>query len=136
LLRLEELTAVRVPGLAEEAARDLVRAREDARRDLMRARHRLSKPLLRRGIVWEARAWTGAHELWPSRQRFSERPLQIAYEEALAAMFSARERRDALDAAIAVEAATEPWAETVARLACLRGISTLIRLNTSITKAA
>src|SRR5665648_356844 len=64
LLRLEELVAVRVPGLAEEAARDLVRAREDARGDLMRARHRLSKLLLRRGIVWEARAWTGAHELW------------------------------------------------------------------------
>ena len=58
LLRLEELVAVRVPGLAEEAARDL-----------MRARHRLSKLLLRRGIVWEARAWTGAHELWLARQR-------------------------------------------------------------------
>ena len=58
LLRLEELVAVRVPGLAEEAARDL-----------MRTRHRLSKLLLRRGIVWEARAWTGAHELWLARQR-------------------------------------------------------------------
>jgi hypothetical protein len=69
LLRLEELTAVRVPGLEEEAARDLVRAREDARGDLMRTRHRLSKLLLRRGIVWEARAWTGAHELWLARQR-------------------------------------------------------------------
>ena len=40
LLRLEELTAVRVPDELEEAARDLVRAREDARADLMRARHR------------------------------------------------------------------------------------------------
>lgn len=37
LLRLEELTAVRVPDELEEAARDLVRAREDARADLMRA---------------------------------------------------------------------------------------------------
>jgi len=91
----------------------------------MRARHRLSKLLLRRGIVWEERAWTQAHELWLSRQRFPERPLQIAYEEALAAMFSVRERRDALDAAIAVEAATEPWAEVVDRLSCLRGVSTL-----------
>ena len=125
LLRLEELVAVRVPGLAEEAARDLVRAREDARGDLMRARHRLSKLLLRRGILWEERAWTGAHELRLSRQRFFERPLQIAYEEALAAMLSVRERRDALDAAIAVEAATEPWAPVVVRLLCLRGVSTL-----------
>ena len=45
LLRLGEITPVRVPGPAEEAARDLVRAREDARGDLMRARHRLSKLL-------------------------------------------------------------------------------------------
>src|SRR5664279_2428393 len=125
LLRLEELTPVRVPGLAEEAARDLVRAREDARGDLMRARHRLSKLLLRRGIVWEEHAWTGTHELWLTRQRFAERPLQIAYEEALAAMRSVRERRDALDAAIAAEALKEPWAPVVARLLCLRGVSTL-----------
>jgi transposase len=31
LLRLGEITPVRVPGPEEEAARDLVRAREDAR---------------------------------------------------------------------------------------------------------
>ena len=58
LLRLDELVAVRVPSLSEEAARDLVRAREDARSDLMRARHRLSKLLLRRGLLWEGSAWT------------------------------------------------------------------------------
>src|SRR5689334_13991739 len=40
LLRLDELTAVRVPPAEEEAARELVRAREDARTDLMRSRHR------------------------------------------------------------------------------------------------
>ena len=50
------------PSEAEEAARDLVRAREDARGDLMRARHRLSKLLLRHGLVCEDGAWTGAHE--------------------------------------------------------------------------
>src|SRR3954469_10644155 len=56
LLRLGEITAVRVPGPDEEAARDLVRAREDARGDLMRARHRLSKLLLRHGAVYDATA--------------------------------------------------------------------------------
>ena len=45
---------MRVPSLAEEAARDLVRAREAARQDLMRARHRVSKLLLRHGIVYAA----------------------------------------------------------------------------------
>ena len=125
LLRLGELTAVRVPSEAEEAARDLVRAREDARGDLMSARHRLSKLLLRRGLLWEGTTWTAAHEAWLARQRFTERPLAVAYEEALAAMAAARARRDALDAAIAVEAAVEPWAGVVARLCCLRGIDTL-----------
>ena len=52
LLRIGELPGVRVPSQAEEAARELVRAREDTRGDLMRARHRLSKLLLRHGFVY------------------------------------------------------------------------------------
>src|SRR5674476_845071 len=52
LLRLDEITPVVVPTVAQEAARDLVRAREDVRGDLMRARHRTSKLLLRQGTVW------------------------------------------------------------------------------------
>src|SRR3954451_12797532 len=43
LLRLDQVSAVSVPTVAQEAARDVVRAREDCRADLMRARHRLSK---------------------------------------------------------------------------------------------
>ena len=73
LLRLGELTAVRVPSSTEEGARDLVRAREDARSDLMRARHRMSKLLLRQGLVWEGSAWTQGHEHWLAGQRFAER---------------------------------------------------------------
>jgi transposase len=125
LLRLEELTAVRVPSACEEGARDLVRAREDARGDLMRARHRLSKLLLRQGLVWEASAWTQAHERWLAGQRFEERGLQVAYGEAVAAVQSVRARRDALDRAIVEEAAEPRWADVVGRLSCLRGVSTL-----------
>ena len=51
LLRLGGITPVAVPTVAQEAARDLVRAREDVRGDLMRARHRTSKLLLRQGIL-------------------------------------------------------------------------------------
>src|ERR671920_395471 len=65
LLRLDEITAVAVPSIDQEAARDLVRAREDCRGDLMRARHRLSKLLLRHGIVYDGGdAWTGKHDAW------------------------------------------------------------------------
>ena len=83
LLRLGEITPVRVPGPEEEAARDLVRAREDTRGDLMRARHRLSKLLLRHGMVYDGTAWTKAHDAWLRRQRFQNGPLAIVFDECL-----------------------------------------------------
>ncbi len=132
LLRMGELVAVRVPTPAQEAARDLVRAREDARGDLMRARHRLSKLLLRHGLVWDRSTWTHAHEQWLSDHRFAQRPLQLAYEEAVTAMVSVRARRDALDRAIVEEASRPEWASIVGRLGCLRGVSTLTAFGLAV----
>ena len=45
LLHLNEIVAVNVPSVTQEAARDLVRAREATRKDLMSARHRVSPHL-------------------------------------------------------------------------------------------
>ena len=125
LLRLGEIIPVRVPGPEEEAARDLVRAREDARGDLMRARHRLSKLLLRHGVVYDATAWTRAHDQWLRRQRFESGPLAIVFDECYGRVVDAKTRRDALDTAIAELAASEPYVDVVERLVCLRGVSTL-----------
>lgn len=132
LLRLGELVAVRVPEPHEEAARDLVRAREDARGDLMRARHRLSKLLLRHGLVYDASAWTLAHDAWLRRQRFAARPLALAFDECYGAMLQAKTRRDGLDQAIAELAGESPFAEVVGRLVCLRGVSTLTALALTV----
>jgi transposase len=132
LLRLGELVPVRVPEPHEEAARDLVRAREDVRGDLMRARHRLSKLLLRHDLVYDASAWTLAHDAWLRRQRFESRPLSLAFDECYGAVLQAKARRDALDAAI-VELAAEPsFAGIVGRLCCLRGVSTLTALGLTV----
>ena len=125
LLRFGEITPVRVPGPEEEAARDLVRAREDARGDLMRARHRLSKLLLRHGAVYDATAWTRAHDAWLRKQRFQDGPLAIVFDECYGRMVDAKARRDALDKAITELAATPPYVDVVERLVCLRGVSTL-----------
>jgi transposase len=125
LLRIGELTAVRVPSVDEEAARDLVRAREDARGDLMRARHRLSKLLLRQGLVYDANAWTHAHERWLRAIRFERRGLAVAFDEAYGAVLSVEARRDRLDQAISELAAEPAWAETVRRLSCVRGLGVL-----------
>jgi len=132
LLRLGELVAVRVPDSHEEAARDLVRAREDTRGELMRARHRLSKLLLRHGLVYDASAWTLAHDAWLRRQSFASRPLALAFDESYAAILQAKTRRDALDRAIAELAGEPPFAETVGRLCCLRGVSTLTALGLTV----
>jgi transposase len=131
LLRLGELVAVRVPDELEEAARDLVRAREDVRADLMRARHRLSKLLLRHGLLWQGKAWTAEHDRWLRGFRFAG-ALAVCFDESYGAVLQAKARRDRLDCAIAEIAAAPPYAEVVARLCCLRGVSTLTALALSV----
>jgi transposase len=65
LHRAGELVAIRIPTPAEEAVRDLCRARADMVEDRTRARHRLSKFLLRHGRAWRGgNAWTLTHERW------------------------------------------------------------------------
>lgn len=124
LLRLDEYTAVSVPTVDQENARDLVRAREDARGDLMRARHRLSKLLLRQGIVYSGgQAWTGAHDLWLRRQRFDAPALQLSFESDYEAVLTVKARRDRLDEAITAMAADSEFTPIVRRLSCLRGVS-------------
>ena len=134
LLHIGELPGVRVPTVAEEAARDLVRAREDARADLMRARHRLSKLLLGYGLVFAGAAWTQAHGRWlVSIGRELDQPgLWVAFDEAHGAVLAVQARRDRLDAAIGELAATPAWAPVVARLGCLRGIGVLTAFGLAV----
>lgn len=126
LLRLGEVTAVTIPTVGQEAARDLVRAREDCRSDLMSARHRLSKLLLRHGLVYDqGKAWTARHDQWLRSQRFDQPPLQVAFDSAYETVLLTQQRRDRLDAAIEALAADSDYTAIVHRLGCLRGISTL-----------
>jgi transposase len=127
LLMVDGLHAVRVPTVEEEALRDLVRAREDVRGDLMRARHRLSKLLLRHDVRFEdgtARAWTARHRGWLGRVELAG-PAQLTLLDYLGAIDALIVRRDTLEAHIERLVPDSPWARTVARLRCLRGIDTL-----------
>ena len=130
LLRMDELTPVRVPTLAEEAARDLVRAREDARLDLMAARHRLSKLLLRHGLVYDKGAWTGIHDVWLRQvRREGLRGAGLgtlnAFDAAYDAAAGIQARRKRLEDAIEEMAETSQFSAVTTRLCCLRGVSTL-----------
>jgi transposase len=135
LLRVGDIVRVRVPSEAEEAARDLVRAREDVRGDLMRARHRLSKLLLRHGAVWDGKeAWTTAHEAWLRRQAalFTSRGPRTAFDADHEAVLMAVARRDRLDAAIQEMAAESQFTPVVRRLGCLRGVNTLTAFGLAV----
>jgi transposase len=133
LLRLGEIVPVTVPTVAQEAARDLVRAREDVRGDLMRARHRTSKLLLRQGIVYcGGTAWTSTHLGWLRRQHFDSAALALAYDSALETVLMTADRRDRLDRAIVELAADPVWSPAVTRLQCLRGISTLTAFGLAV----
>src|SRR5215471_5013939 len=105
LHRAGELTPIRVPAEAEEAVRDLVRARAALLADRKRAQQRITAMLLRHGRVWRSgSSWTQAHEQWIAGQRFGEPALAAALAHYRAALDT---RRAELDA---VEAELEPWA--------------------------
>ncbi|HEV2771970.1 MAG TPA: IS110 family transposase [Thermoleophilaceae bacterium] len=128
LWRAGELSLVRVPSPAEEAFRDLVRAREDARGDLMRHRHRLSKFLLRPEVRPPAGmlgAWSVPWMKWVRQLRFDERAAHATYVDYLAAVEAALQRRSALDLALEETWPQSPFETTIARLRCFRGIDTL-----------
>lgn len=126
LLMVDGLHAVRVLSSEEEALRDLVRAREDVRGDLMRARHRLSKLLLRHDVRFDgsARAWTIAHRDWLGRVELGG-PAQLVLHDYVGAIDALIVRRDGLEGHLERLVPASPWAQTVARLRCLRGIDTL-----------
>jgi transposase len=129
LLRLDDITAVAIPSVDQEAARDLVRAREDCRGDLMRARHRLSKLLLRHGIVYYGgQAWTGKHDAWLRHEalpQLSTHATRLTFDSDYETVLTVKARRDRLDTAISEMAADSEFTDMVHRLGCLRGVSTL-----------
>ena len=131
LLMAGSLRAIHIPGVTQEAARDLVRAREALRQDLMRARHRVSKLLLRYGRVYpqERGTWTVAHRDWLAVQRFDEPALALAYIDSLASVDGLMARRVVLEQHLSQIAATPELWPLVARLRAFRGIDTLTALG-------
>lgn len=127
LLMIDGLHAVRVPGIEEEAIRDLVRAREDIRGDLMRARHRLGKLLLRHDVRYDATGdnWTVRHRAWLTTVELAEPGAQATLTDYLGAIDTLVLRRDTLERTISQLIGGSQLADSVARLRCLRGIDTL-----------
>lgn len=130
LYRAGELTAIRVPTCAEEAARDLVRAREDVVADRLRARHRLGKFLLRQGRVHHLAHSQGVqYRRWLKTQRFEWSALQQTFEAYVRTVEEAQERVESLETQLQAVAQQAPYHEPVQALRCLKGIDTLSALT-------
>jgi transposase len=126
LLLAGKLHAVRVPGLEEEALRDLVRARDSVRADLMRCRHRLSKLLLRHGIRFDhGQAWTQRHRDWLATITLEWPAAQTTMLDARGAIDALCHRREQLEREIVAMLPSSPGVVQVGRLRCLRGVDTL-----------
>lgn len=125
------LTTVHPPSPADEAVRDLCRAREDAHEDVVRCRHRISKLLLRRGHTWTGgkRAWSQGHRLW-LRSLKLEQPLDgVVLDDYLLALDQVETRLKALENEMGIASARPEYAEAVGALRCFRGIDTVTALS-------
>jgi transposase len=97
------LTAVRVPSVEVESARELVRAHDACRRDLMNARHRVSKMLLRHGRVYpKPSTCSQEHRRWLARQQFQQPASELTYADLIACVDGLTARKKALAERISV----------------------------------
>jgi transposase len=121
--RAGELTEVWVPDAAQEALRDLSRAREDMKILDKQLRQRLKGFLLRHGRRYSGRGrWTQAYWRWLETLRFEAPPQQIVLEEYVAAVRAAMARTAGLEQQL--QEASESWSLSAAARAAmaLRGV--------------
>jgi transposase len=131
LARSGDLTAVYVPQVADEAIRDLARAREDARRDLNDARFRLKALLLRHDIRYTGRAnWGEEHCRWLARFVFPTPTQQIVFQEYVRTVTERTERLERLEAALREQAPTWRLYPLVDALQALRGVQFTVAIIT------
>lgn len=130
LYRAGELTLVAVPDRAQEALRDLLRAREDAYADLLRRRHRLSKFLLRQGYRYRAGStWTQRHWSWIRAIGFENPDSQAVLDEYLTAVDETIEQVRRFDQSVEEASRRPEQVARVDRLKTLRGIGNTTALT-------
>jgi transposase len=123
LSRAGELRAIWIPDPADEAIRDLARAREDAVNARTQVRHQLKGFLLRHGVRYAGRtSWSKAYYRWLATLNFGAAGAQTAFTDYWQAVSAADERVARLTTALV--SSIEGWRfEAVVRsLQALRGI--------------
>lgn len=121
MLSTGNIPEVRIPDPEQEAAKDLVRMREDARAELTAAKLRFSHFLLRKGHAYEKgkKTWTRKHMDWVRSLKFDTALDKEVFDELLAGVLAATDRRDRIQRLVEKEAQSERWSPMVARLSCM-----------------
>jgi len=124
LLRGGYLTAIWVPDVADEALRDLVRARHAVRQDVTRIRHRIRSLLVRLGQrpADGVSNWTVKHRTWLAELVLPEPAQQTVLREYLGMLAEAETRLRRLETAIATTIQASRHAELAAAYQALRGV--------------
>jgi transposase len=131
--RAGELVSVTIPDEADEAMRDLSRAREDAVRARLKARQQLKALLLRQAHRYSGRScWTAAHERYLASISFKYPAQDIAFAEYRSAAREAHERVERLTDAMRSQLEHWRMRPVVQALMSLRGID----LITAVTLVA
>jgi transposase len=113
-----------VPDDADEAMRDLVRAREDAVVVGRQAKHRLKAFLLRQGRRYPGRdGWTLQNRRWLADLSFPTTAQHVTLEEYRTTIDETERRIERVTEQLRHLAPTWRWAPVVAALQALRGVS-------------
>jgi transposase len=126
-LRNHTLTAVHIPDHAQEALRDLTRAREDAQQEVVRSRNRLGKLLLRLGVAPAdgVRAHTQAHASWLRQLRLPQPLQQTLLDEYRAAVHETQARVKRLEQALGDAPLQGTLAAQLGAVQAFRGVARL-----------
>jgi transposase len=126
LHRAGELTSVWVPDDAQEALRDLTRAREDMKSLQLKAKQRLLAFLLRYGKSYDGKSnWTQAHYRWLEEVKFSHPVQQIVFQEYVDTVKAMDKRVAGLDRQLESSAQESVFWPVIEALMALRGVNLL-----------
>lgn len=126
LHRAHELTAVWVPEGAQEALRDLTRAREDMKHVQRQLKQRLQAFLLRHGKRYSGKSrWTQAHSRWLETVKCDHPVQQIVFQEYVDTVKAMTQRVKAFDQHIESASRESVFWPVIEALMALRGVNLL-----------
>ncbi len=127
LHRADELTAVYVPAIEDEALRDLVRAREDCVNALKRAKQQLGAFLLRHHVRYSGKSkWSKAHFNWLTVISMPHPAQQITLQEYIDMILDSKQRVERISEQIRQLSGQTQLNTLNMSLQSLRGVSQIV----------